>query len=313
MEASLSDSNMFQQLNKSSSITTKIAKAYKTGVALTPEFFEEQYLQIQKTHISPIAERILKAYDDGKIKLVYNKNVHISASIPFVVMQIGGKSVVCIFISDFSGMNKAGTQLSIDMKKLYTLMESGYIGLNYFTEPSNFVRNASFLKMNASIYSQMVLRILNREYALSLEKNIFDSVEYVSARFFLEKVFGITNRDLSDAYARSCCNNPDSSNINLTDNLYSAAKVTTIEELIAFIAKSNPKMNNLTFRYFFERWIASFGTGACLAIDSYPYLYYVIANVLLGGFLVNVTGLSEIIKNTKGIEHMYSEISRIVR
>jgi hypothetical protein len=71
-------------------------------------------------------------------------------------------------------------------------------------------------------------------------------------------------------------------------------------------------MGDLKFRYFFERWVASYGTGATLAIDSFPYIYYCIANVLLGGFLINSTAMMEFIKNTRGINTLYSEIIRII-
>ena len=71
-------------------------------------------------------------------------------------------------------------------------------------------------------------------------------------------------------------------------------------------------MDNLNFRYYFERWISAYGIGATIGIDSFPYFYYCIANVLLGGFLVNATAISEYVKNTKGINGIYPELIRII-
>lgn len=310
--ASLNDSKTFQTLNKSSSITSKIAKLVATGVLLDRSYIEEQYIQIQKTRISPISEKILTAFDEKRIRLIWNKQLHLTIAIPFVVLMIEGKPTGCIFISDFSSMNKDATALTIDMKKLYCLMESAYIGMQYFTMPEKFTKTGSFLKLNASIYSSMALRILNREYALSLDKDGYDFANYATSRFFLTHVIGLKNTELSHSYAVGTCKAPSDSNMTLADDLYTAANPKTAEELIQFISKNNPKMTDLKYRFFFERWISSFGTGACLSIDSYPYFYYVIANVLIGGFLVNVTGLSEIVKNAPGINKFYAEINRLV-
>ena len=117
--ASLNDSKTFQTLNKSSSITSKIAKLVATGVLLDRSYIEEQYIQIQKTRISPISEKILTAFDEKRIRLIWNKQLHLTIAIPFVVLMIEGKPTGCIFISDFSSMNKDATALTIDMKKLY--------------------------------------------------------------------------------------------------------------------------------------------------------------------------------------------------
>ena len=71
-------------------------------------------------------------------------------------------------------------------------------------------------------------------------------------------------------------------------------------------------MENLTFRYFFERWISTFGNGAFLGLDAFPYMIYIINNVLLGGFLINVATLSELVKNVKGINLYYPELAKIL-
>ena len=85
MEASLSDSAMFKQLNASSTLMKKIAAAIKNGVLLDKSYFETQYLQISKTRISPLADIVLKAFDEGKIRLIYNKNDHVTIALPFVI------------------------------------------------------------------------------------------------------------------------------------------------------------------------------------------------------------------------------------
>ena len=313
MEASLSDSATFNMLNKSSTIIQKIAKAMKNGVVLDKSYFETQYIQISRTRISPLTDVVLKAFDEGKIRLIYNKNEHVTVALPFVILNIGGKACANIFINEFSSMTKGDTpQLTIEVKRLYTLLESSLIGIVYFSKPTYFTRNSTFMKALTNIYSQMMLRLLNRDYALSLTKDLYDATNYYTSRFFLEKILGVTNKEIVHAYASGSCNNPSETTMSLCNTMYSSANIKTIEELVDFIAKSDTKMNDLKFRYFFQRWISSYGTGATLAIDSFPYFYYCIANVVLGGFLVNATAISDFVKNAKGINSIYPELLRII-
>lgn len=310
-EASLSDSYVYRAFNKSSDASSTIIKAISEGARVDKSYIEEQIIQCKRSRISPLVDTVLSAFENKKIVLIYNKNVRVSTSLPFVVLTVKGNTAAYIFISDFSSLTKDGEALNIEMKKLYVLMETAYIGLIFYTKPDIFKRSTSLMKMVASIYSGMAMRIFNKEFALSLTKDLYDQVNYCMARFELEVISGLNN-GLSHSFAASTCLNPNQMIIDMIDKNYTNASITNINELIQFISTLSPKMTKLNFRYYFERWISIYGTGSTMSVDAFPYLYYVILNTLLGGFLVNVPTMSEIIKNTKGIHLFYSEISKIV-
>lgn len=310
-EASLSDSYIYQELNKSSKTSTTIINAIKTGVALDSSFIQEQIIQCRRSRLSPLVDTVLSAYDKGKIRLIYNKNYRVSTALPFVVMNVKGNYAVYIFISDFSSLSKDSSTLMLEMKKLYTLMEAAYIGLLYYSRPDKFTRSTALIKIFASIYAAMSLRIYNKEFSLSLDKDIYDKVNYTMARFEIERIHGITNQSLIESYAIGCCNNPSQVVMRLVGQEYTSAAISSIKDVIHFTSTLNPKMERLNFRYYFERWISTYGTGATMGIDSFPYFYYILINAILGSFLVNVPTMSEIVKNTKGINVFYPEISKI--
>ena len=311
-EASLSDSFIFNELNRTSNASSTIIKAIRTGLKLDRSYFEEQYIQCKRSRISPLFENVLKAFDDGEIALIYNKQERVSTAIPFVVLNTGGKTCAYIFISDFSGISKDGSSLTIEMKRLYTLMEAAYIGREFYTYPNKFKKSGALLKIFSNIYSGMGMRIFNKEFALSLDKDMYDKVNYCMARFSIENMMDIKNRQVSDAYSKACCNNASDISIDLISKEYENAHITTVNQLIQFISSLSPKMEKLNFRYYFERWISTYGQGACLSVDALPYLYYVIINVLLGSFLINVPTLSDMIKTTKQINLFYAEIKKII-
>ena len=311
-EASLSDSHMFSEINKSAGTSKKIMSALKSGVKLDRSYIEEQYIQIKRSRISPLVDKVLEAFDRKEVVLVYNKSVLVGKAVPFVCMKQGNKSVAFIFIADFSPISSDGASITIDMKKLYVLLESAYIAKEYYSEPWKFQRSPSLLKNISTIYANMILRILNKDYALSIEKTLYDNVNYSVAKFYLSKICELANNEIVNAYALKTCVSPSRTEIEITDRLYMDANIENISDLIAFISKLNPKMENLTFRYFFERWISTYGNGSFLGLDTVPYMIYIINNVLLGGFLINVATLSDMIKNTKGINLYYPELSKIL-
>lgn len=311
-EASISDSYMFNEINRSAATSKKIMAAINGGVQLDKSYIEEQYIQIKRSRISPIVDNVLEAFDRKEVILLYNKSVLVGKSVPFICMKQGNKSVAFIFIADFSPISKDGSSITIDMKKLYVLMESAYIAKEYYSEPWKFQRSPSLLKNVTTIYSAMMMRILNKEYALSIDKTLYDNVNYCISKFYLNKVCELTNMEIINAYALKTCVAPSRREIDIVDNLYMDAQIQNVSDLIKFISKLSPKMENLTFRYFFERWISTFGNGAFLGLDAFPYMIYIINNVLLGGFLINVATLSELVKNVKGINLYYPELAKIL-
>lgn len=310
-EASLSDSYIFRELNRSSHASTTIVAAIKTGTIVDSTFIEEQLIQCKKSRLSPLMETVLQAYETGEIKLIYNKNVRVSTSLPFVVMSIGNKTSAYIFISDFSALNKDGTALTIEMKKLYVLLEAAYIGKLYYTKPEIFLRSTMLMRIFATVYTEMSMKIFNKEFALSLNKDLYDKVSYSIARFELERMAGMRNDSVINSYAIGTCNNPSRIAMEAIEREYTSASITSLKELISFISSLSSKMIKLNARYYLERWITTYGTGATMSIDAFPYLNYVIANGLLGCFLVNTTRISDIVKNCKGINLYYSELLKL--
>lgn len=311
-EASLSDSYIFNELNRSSHASTTIANAIRTGVVLDASFIEEQLLQCKRSRISPLMEDVLKAYENNEIVLSYNKNVRVSTSLPFTVISNGKNTFAYIFISDFASLNKDKTALTIEMKKLYVLMEAAYVGKKFYTRSDIFARSNMLMKLMANIYAEMSMRIFNKEFTLSLNKDLYDKVNYCVARFELERMADLSNSSLIDSYAASVCNSPSRMTMNMIEKDYTSASITNLNELISFISSLAPSMSKLNTRYYLERWITTYGTGATMGIDAFPYLYYIVINGLLGAFLINTTRISDIVKNTKGINTFYSEMLKIV-
>lgn len=311
-ESSMEDSFIYKSFNSSNSVIEKIVKYLKTSVALDKSYFEEQYIQMKKSSISPLAPRVITAFDEGKIEILFSKEAKVGTSIPFIVRKnSNGEIVSTIFISSFTTIDK-DNNIDIPVKQLYALMESAYVALEMQRSPMKVQRNVGIMKICSSVYSQMFMRILNKEYALTLDKVLYDKVTYVVTRFFIERVWEYPSSDLAEAYARSELKEISDIDLDLISQGYSDSQIKDVDGMIVYLRTVSPRMANLNTRYFIERFINTFHGSSILSIDYLPYVFFVIINVILATFLVSQTALSDIIKNTKNISKFYIELSKII-
>lgn len=311
-EASIEDSFIYKSFNASNSLIEKIVKYIKTSALLDKTFIEEQYNQIKKSVISPLSTRILEAYDNGEIELMYSRESKVGLSIPFIIRKnSSGKIVATIFIASFSSLDK-NDNLTIPVKQLYALMESAYVALKMQINPLSVQRSVALMKLCSNVYVQMLMRILNKEYALILDNVLYDKVVYSITRFFIEKIWAYPNKGLVEAYASSELKFIEELDLSMTKASYDGAEIKDFNDLINFIKTLSPRMKELNTRYFIERFVNTYHNSSILSIDYLPYIFFVIINILLGSFLISQAALNDIIKNMKGINKFYVELSKLV-
>lgn len=312
-ESSISESYIYGLFNTSNEIQSRIIKALTKGRILDSSYIQEQIIQIQKTRISPISERVLNAFREGTIQLVFVDDYKMTKSIPFIIHKTkDGKAKASVFVSSFATMNKMGDALQIPMKTLYILMESAYVGLQMQLHPLNVQRNSTIMKVCNHIYTEMFMRILNKEYALSIDVTLHDKVSFVVSRFFLETVWEMKNESILYTYASQETTSPNHDVLKILFEEYSLAKVSNLTDLFDFMKKEFPRMESLTVRYFVERYINTYNGSAILAMDYLPYVIFVVINMLLGGFIVSQGSLNDIIKNTPMVNKFYPELTKLV-
>lgn len=311
-ESTIEDSFIYKSFNASNGLIEKIVKYIKTGVALDSTYIDEQYSQMKKISLSPLTQKVVESYDKGEIELLFSRETKIGTSIPFIVRKSSnGKIVATIFIATFANIDK-NDNLNIPVKQLYALMESAYVALQMQINPMKVQRNIGIMKVCLSVYNQMFLRILNKEYALSLDKVLYDKVSYCINRFFLERIWEYPNKDLIESYSSVELKFIESLDLDLLKTGYTDSDIKDINDLLMFIKTLSPRMNDLNTRYFIERFVNTFHGSSIMSLDYLPYVFFVIINVILGSFLISQTALNDIVKNTKGVNKFYIELSKTI-
>jgi len=316
-EGSLHDTVLFNTINKSSKVITMIGEYMKSGTVIDSSYIEEQLIQIQKTRISPLADKVIKAYEKKDIIIVHSKTIKIPQPIPFIILKLQGTMKAVIFINNYGTLienHKVGNAvyLNTPMKDLYTLMEGAYVALQYAIYPIGITKNLGLMKLSNSIYTQMFMRILNKEYAISMEKEIADRMSFVVSRFFLDNVWESVNKDINTSYAINNILTPNKSDLILISEMYNEAAITNIEELIAFMKTITMRVEKLNMRYFTQCWLNTYKSPALFSMECLPYFLFTTEAALIGSFIVNQPILSDMYKNIKGMNTFYLELTKTV-
>lgn len=312
-ENTMEDSLVYKTFNQANGVVDKIVKYLSSGVPLDKSYIEDQYAIIRRgAGISPLSQKVLEAFNNGDIEIIWNNTEKVGVAMPFIVRKKSdGKVVSTIFINAFATI-KDDSILVIPAKQLYGLMEGAYIALKLQTDPVKVMKNAELMMTTASVYTEMMARILNKEYALTLDKVLYDKVCYCIKRFYLECVWEYPNTGLVSNYASSDLKYIQQFDLDALDATYSKMEIKTIANLLEFVKSLSPRMSDLNLRYYIERFIKTYHGASILSIDYLPYVFFVITNVVMSTFLVSQTALNDIIKNTKNINRFYSELARVM-
>lgn len=323
VESTLSDSYAFGLINQNMVITQRVGEAYTKGRVIQASAIQEQLLQIKRVRPSAIYDQVLKAFERGDVVLMYlDRKIKIPQSLPFIVIKDRNGPKAVIFVDNYGTLVdnvdvNGGEILNIPMKDLYALMEGAFLAwLYYDLAPTGnpFEKNVGLMRFTNSVYTEMVMRILNREYALAgmSDPALFNQVAFAVSRFYLERVWEVKNPAVIFNYAATVNVNMNKQSLLLIDDNYTNANIKTIEDLIKFIRTISPRLETLTMRYFAECFINSYKGPALFGMDTLPYFIFTLSCAYVGVFMINQATVSEIIKTAKGANIYYNELSKFM-
>ena len=158
----------------------------------------------------------------------------------------------------------------------------------------------------------MFLRILNKEYALSMDQEVYNRVSFCISRFFLDTIWGSQNFDINTAYSINSILGANKNDLMIVAETYNQASITNIADLINFLKTLTRRLDKLSTRYFAQGYINTYKASAIFGMECLPYFLYTIEASLIGSFLVNQPIINDIIKNIKGMNTFYAELSKSV-
>lgn len=313
-ESTLADSYIYSAFNNNKVMSARLIEIMTRGTEVLPSHLEEQLLRIKRTRLSPLMDTVIDAYSNGEIKLISSNIINIPASIPFAVGKNQQGFYTSAFVSRYGKFSKDEKIFSIQPKTLYILMESSYLAKVYYQHPERFARSAGLVKTLGNIYTLMLMRILNKEFALSLDPDLHSQISYFIARFFFDTVIEVPNREVSHSYASAIAKAGSTMELQGAKEDYELARIKNFDEFINFIRDYSKRLSTLSRKIFIQTFMNTYGTVSVLGLDCLPYFILTVTSSLMGCFLVNDTIMSDILKNTRGLkpELIYPELTKIV-
>lgn len=318
-EVALSDTFIYKSFNRNAEMSTILLSAVKDSIIINEKYIDEQLLTIKRIKLSPIQDNVISAFLEGNIVIIYSNVKKVPSIIPFFTTRQGNHVRTYIFMNNFAKLVKDKNDLNhqyleIPAKHLYALMEGAYISYQYALYPNKIVRSIGLMKPCADTYTSMVMRILNKEYALSMDMDAYDKVAFCVSQFFIESVWGLTNGEQIFAYARQNKNikNNNANYLGALHDEYDDHNISSIDGLIDFIKTITPRLSSLSPRYFYQRWIETYKYSTSFAMESLPYFMYVMTSTIIGSFLINSPLIADISKDVKGIRNYYIELEKVL-
>lgn len=312
---SLESTFIYRHLNGSGAISNGVMKALKEGQVLSKANMEEAFIIINKNFKFPLKHRVLDEVDKGDIVLLYSpKTVRIPTSMPFFLTKNAqGKVVAVVIVDTYGKMNEENKNVNIDPKKLYCMMEGAYLAKSYYFHHEEISKRNVIITNGSSIFANMFARVLNKKYALNVDKSKLHKVLFLASKFYLINMLGLKDNEMTANYALRNC---------IGGNPYTLREVNEIlteedyKDLSTFLqALTRPELGiglgDLSVRGYLEQYINMYDASALLALEYFPYFVYNVVAVTNGAYINNQYILEDIVE--KNGPKMYTDLVNIQR
>jgi hypothetical protein len=312
---SLESTFIYQHLNGSNGISNGVMKALKEGKILSKANLEEAFMIINKNFKFPLKYKILEEVDSGDIVLLFTPdNVRIPVCMPFFLTRNSqGKVVAVVVVDSYGKMDKETSNVTIDPKKLYCIMEAAYLAKTYYFHSNELSKRNIVISSGSSIYSNMFARVLNKKYALNVDKSKLHKVLFLASKFYLINILGMPNNEMTMNYAMKNCvgGNPF-----ILKEVNDYLEEEDYKDLSTFIqALTKPQLGiglgDLTVRAYLEQFISMYDPAALFALEYFPYFMYNVLSVTNGAYINNQYILEDIVE--KHGPKLYADVITVQR
>ena len=291
---------IYNHLNRANNITRTMAEALDKGTVLTQDNLEEEFLTITKNFKYPLKLQVVDAVKKGEIILVYSpERVLIPKFMPFILTRNNSGNVVgVVFVDVWSEkMNHETGHVKIDPKKLYCMMEAAYLARICYFNSKELTSKAAVISNGSAIYSMMFTKVLNKKYALNIDKNKYHKVLFLASKFYMLNILGMSDSDTVFNYAIKNCPNGNMFSLKEIDNIVGANAYTDLENFINTLAKPETGLNmkDLTVRNYIEAFINMYDSSNLLSLESFPYFIYNVNGVTNGAYINNQYIMEDIV------------------
>ena len=318
---SIRDTYVYSQLNKDGAFEKNIKSLLEKGFVPTEKMLENQISIINSYYKYPLKTLVMDAYKSGTVKpMMFPVGISVTLKLPtclpFILVAGSVNPNAVAVIDNYAIMEKNSEVITIDKLKLYMLLEGAYIARGIQITFNTLRQNTTMYVDAANIYAHMFTRVLNKKYALNVNKIAYQKVMYIAAKFFLLNLLQMNETETVSRYAAKVAPDiPDTTLMRLDDELKTTQSFESIEKLIQGIARCSyliiSGLNTLTMREYIRDFIGMYSNTALFALEHIAYFLFNIFSTVNGAFLNNQYSFNDVIGHTGA--KIYGYVSNVVK
>lgn len=312
-ESSLMNSEVFIGLEDALSVKDKAVTLIKTAKHLRNEDIEAAYITVKQITDS-LTKEALKAFDSGRVQLIYNSESKLSMTqaVPFMTFKTKSGYITYVFVDKYVTMTRDGV-LKMEPSILRDLLITGVIANGIKVNYNNLASNQYLANILMEMYCKFFTRIINREFSIAADKIQYDIIRYWINKFFLKEIFGIIETEENiETIASAHVKFLDETQVAMMKAQYEAAEVTNLTSLLNLLRDNSSRMKSLSLSMFLNDWVNYYYAASMLAVDNIEYLIFMTVCLLSGnGNIVNVSA-SEVVKEAKNIKSYRGELLKLI-
>lgn len=314
MESSLASSEIFNDLSNAggSSLKDRTVRLIKTAKHLTNEDIEAAYISVKQI-TDTLTREAMRAFDDGRVVLIYNSepSLSIPQAIPFITYKVSGKYITYVFVDKYITVSRDGV-LTIQPPILRDLLTAAVVANGLKKNYEQLSGNQYLQKVLMEIYAKLFLRIINREYSVAADKNVFEGIQYWISKFFLLRILGSTDTPENiDTIASAHFRYTDEMAFDELKRKYEEASPVVLSDLLELLKTASPRMKTLHKGVFLSNWINYYYIPSMMAVDNIEYLIFMCITLLSGNNIINISA-GDIVKEAKNIKSFRSELLKLI-
>lgn len=298
-------------LNKSNAISSNVLNLLNKGFTIPKEHIEEPLMIINKNFKFPLKHEVLNEFNNGKIILKYSATSKLPTCMPFFLTKIQGQVVAVVATDTYGTFDEELNTLKIDAKKLYCIMEAAYLAKVIYFNSDRISTTSSIYSIGSEIYSAMFTRVLNKKYALNVDKSKMHKVVMLASKFFMINIMGASDSDMVFNYAIKNCHNGNVYTLKETNALVKPEAYTSFDKFIEELATNTSlglNFKDLKVRGYLEAFMNMYDSSALLSLECFPYFVYTVTCVINGAYINNQYVLEDIIGNSGA--KLYNALTR---
>lgn len=289
---SITECALYQLQNRAINITERMTNYNEITDRVNAETIDDHLQIIKKRFTFPLKTKTLSLFEAGYIQVAYNESKQPIPSYVPCYLMVNPKTkqpmAVCN-VTLIGNMNRERTNLTINTRQLYTVMQTGAITLGCLNNWNAVSMNQTICKLGAEIYSKIFTKVLDRMFAINLDVNKTDILKFKSAEFFLKNVLGKTNENNIHNIAYACTSGETSLNyLNQFDSIFTDSNGTAYKSFENFIEALSEKvegLGELNLRSYLDNYMRMYGVSTLFALEYFPAFTHMISSMVIGAHL----------------------------